>query len=511
MTRNIRLILGDQLNSQHSWYSAVAPDTVYLLMEVRQETDYTVHHIQKVVGFFGAMRFFATQLREQGHRVHYLKLDDPENKQSLVANVQEVLQKYNAVHLDYQEPDEYRLQVLFEQELKWDGVTVQCHSTEHFLADASDLNLHFGSKKQFRMEFFYRHMRRKYNVLMNGNEPIGGKWNYDSENRKALPATVYPPPPFLFQYDTTALVTMIHQAGVKTIGTIAAGAFEWPLQRKDGLKLLDYFVTILLPSFGTYQDAMTQKSWTLYHSRLSFALNTKMIHPTEVITAVVNAWKDGDEKIPLHQVEGFVRQILGWREYVRGVYKAMMPGYARTNYFQHQRTLPAWFWTGNTKMKCLQHAIRQSLEKAYAHHIQRLMVTGNFALLAGIHPDEVDQWYLGIYIDALEWVEMPNTRGMSQFADGGCMGSKPYVSSAAYIDRMSDYCKHCTYDARKKTGEGACPFNSLYWHFYNRHTALLRNNPRIGMAYVAWNKMTAVAQKEILAQAELYLEKIESL
>lgn len=511
MTHRIRLILGDQLNSNHSWFQKVDNATVYLMMEVRQETDYVVHHVQKVVGFFGAMRFFAAWLQDHGHSVHYIKLDDPENLQNIVLNTQSTLRKYKAVHLDYMEPDEYRLQTLFEQEFKWDGIEVQRHSTEHFLAGHEDLETHFKDKKQFRMEFFYRYMRKKYNILMNGKEPMGGQWNFDTENRKALPSKVYPPPPFLFKYNTTSLVNMVQSSGVKTIGTVNAEAFEWPLQRKDGLLLLSYFVENLLPAFGTYQDAMTQKSWSLFHSRLSFALNTKMLHPKEVIEAVVNAWDKSSSEIPLHQVEGFIRQILGWREYVRGVYKTMMPAYAQMNFFNHKRTLPSWFWTGNTKMKCLQHAIGQSLEKAYAHHIQRLMVTGNFALLAGIDPDEVDRWYLGIYIDAIEWVEMPNTRGMSQFADGGCMGSKPYVSSAAYIDRMSDYCKNCVYDAKKKTGVGACPFNSLYWHFYHRHTALLRSNPRIGMAYVTWSKMAETSKNELLAQAEAYLENIESL
>jgi deoxyribodipyrimidine photolyase-related protein len=302
---------------------------------------------------------------------------------------------------------------------------------------------------------------------------------------------------------------MLDASDVKTIGTVKAEEFQWPIDRSQSLQVLHYFIQHLLPGFGTYEDAMIQKSWSLFHSRLSFALNLKMLHPDEVIQAAINAMEERPEEISYNQVEGFVRQILGWREFVRGVYWREMPAYAGKNFFQHQRPLPAWFWTGETSMNCLRHAIGQTLEHSYAHHIQRLMVIGNFSLLAGLHPDELDHWYLSVYIDAIEWVEMPNTRGMSQFADGGLIASKPYVSSAAYIDKMSDYCGSCAYAQKEKTGEKACPFNSLYWHFHHRHSDKLKSNPRIGMMYKVWEKMEN--QTAILRQAEDYLSRLDQL
>jgi deoxyribodipyrimidine photolyase-related protein len=277
------------------------------------------------------------------------------------------------------------------------------------------------------------------------------------------------------------------------------------------LELLDFFVEHCLPFLGTFQDAMQQNQWSIYHSRLSFSMNTKMISPKEVIDAAIQSWEKNPSEISLNQLEGFVRQILGWREYMRGIYWAKMPDYSTLNFFENTAPLPDWFWTGKTKMNCLSQAINQSLDFAYAHHIQRLMITGNFALLAGVNPDEVDAWYLGIYIDALDWVEITNTRGMSQFADGGIVGTKPYVSSATYIDKMSNYCGNCHYKKELKIGEKACPFNSLYWNFYDRNEAKLSNNPRIGMMYNVWRKMEQSQKTALLHQAEIYLNKINEL
>jgi len=302
---------------------------------------------------------------------------------------------------------------------------------------------------------------------------------------------------------------MLAASGVKSIGNIDPDHFNWPTSREESLEVLQYFCEELLVHFGAYQDALTTWDPYLFHSRLSFSLNSKMLSPLEVIQTVERYWYAHQEEIGLAQVEGFIRQILGWREYMRGIYWAKMPEFAQLNYFGHERKLPSWFWTGKTKMNCLHQSITQSLDLAYAHHIQRLMVTGNFTLLAGIHPDEVDQWYLGIYIDAIEWVEITNTRGMSQFADGGIVGTKPYVSSANYIKKQGNYCSNCAYQAEKKTGEGACPFNSLYWHFHARNRELLEKNPRIGMVYRTWDKMGN--KQDLLDQAEDYLAHLEEL
>ncbi len=509
MTKTLRLVLGDQLNSQHSWFATPNPTVTYLMLEMRQETDYVTHHIQKVVGFFLSMRQFAQELQEQGHQFIYLTLDDPQNQQSLPAQIQTLVSKEAFTRFEYLLPDEYRL----DQQLKACcaelDIPCQAFDTEHFLSDREFLANFFKGKKTFLMESFYREMRRKYAILMEGNQPLTGQWNYDQDNRQALKDKSLILPPRLHPKQVGLILDLLDRCGVSTIGTLDREAFVWPTSRKESLELLDHFCKHLLVHFGSYQDALTTWDPYLFHSRLSFSLNCKLISPLEVVQTVEGYWLRHQDKIGIAQVEGFIRQIIGWREYMRGIYWAKMPEFAQLNYFGHERKLPDWFWTGKTKMNCLSQSIQQSLNLAYAHHIQRLMVTGNFALLAGIHPDEVDRWYLGIYIDAIEWVEITNTRGMSQFADGGIVGTKPYVSSANYIKKQGNYCGTCAYQADKKTGEGSCPFNSLYWHFHARNRELLEKNPRIGMVYRTWDKMSN--QQAILAQAEAYLLDMENL
>ncbi len=507
----LRLILGDQLNNRHSWFGKRDHGITYVMMELRQETDYVRHHIQKVLAFFGAMRAFADWLEKKGHKVLYLALDDKTNHQNIGTNLKRLIKDKGFKKFEYMEPDEYRLdQQLADlcDNLEIDTAMV---SSEHFISGRGDLKKFFKDKKSPLMESFYRDMRRTHKILMEGDKPLTGKWNYDKENRKPLKKDTTLPPPLTFDHDLSGLAAMLELAGVETIGTANPKKVPWPLTRREALKLLDYFCNNLLPHFGTYQDAMTTRHETLFHSRLSFALNTKMLHPMEVVEKTIDAWQKNKNKIAFQQIEGFVRQVIGWREFMRGIYWAYMPDFAHKNYLQHQRKLPEWYWTGDTRMNCLHHAIRQSLETAWAHHIQRLMVTGNFALLAGIDPREVDAWYLGIYIDAVEWVEITNTRGMSQFADGGIVGTKPYVSSANYINKMSDYCDDCFYSRSKRTGDKACPFNSLYWNFYMRHEDKLGNNPRIGMAYRNLSRMDENTKKAISEQAGEYLKNLDNL
>ena len=509
MAHTLRLILGDQLNSQHSWFTSTDPDVSYLMMEMRQETDYVNHHIQKVVGFFLAMRHFAKELQQQRHRVIYLRLDDPDNQQSLASQLPLLIENEGITRFEYQLPDEFRLDQLLQSTCVSLGIPCQAVDTEHFLTSREFLNDFFKGKKTFLMETFYREMRKKYQVLMDGKEPITGQWNYDQDNRQSLKDKSLLKKAYTHSKQVHELCAMLEKSGVKTIGNIDAEQFPWPTSRQESLEVLAYFCEELLEHFGAYQDALTTWDPFLFHSRLSFSLNSKMLSPLEVVQAVEAHWMANQHKVGIAQVEGFIRQIIGWREYMRGIYWAKMPEFAQLNFFGHERKLPDWFWTGKTKMNCLSQSIGQSLKLSYAHHIQRLMVTGNFALLAGIHPDEVDRWYLGIYIDAIEWVEITNTRGMSQFADGGIVGTKPYVSSANYIKKQGNYCSSCAYQADKKTGEGSCPFNSLYWHFHARHRELLEKNPRIGMVYRTWDKMGN--QQELIDQAEYYLERLEGL
>lgn len=510
--KTLRLILGDQLNIQHSWFQKVDPNITYVLMELRSETDYALHHIQKVLGFFGAMRAFAEQLTQQHHQVIYIRLNDDHHLQRFDENCLCLIQQHHFTKFEYQLPDEYRLDEHLKSFSSKLSISTQVHDSEHFYCTRNELKDLFSNRSSYLMENFYRHMRKKHKVLTDDNQkPLFGKWNFDEDNRKKLPRSHQSITPFLFTNDLSEIENEINKSGIKTIGTANSKQFFWPINREQSLQLLEFFVENCLKQFGTYQDAMATGEWTLYHSRLSFSMNIKLISPKEVVDKAIEHYFNHTDDISFHQLEGFVRQIIGWREYMRGIYWAEMPRYAALNYFEHQRKLPSWYWTGDTKMNCLKQSIKQSLQYAYAHHIQRLMITGNFALLAGVHPDHVDAWYLGIYIDAIEWVEITNTRGMSQFADGGIVGTKPYVSSAAYIHKMSNYCEGCHYDKNKKTGEGACPFNSLYWNFYHQHESKLSANPRIGMMYNVWRKMDKDQQTSMIQQAEYYLENIETL
>ncbi len=476
-------------------------------MEIKAESEYVTHHIQKVCCFFAAMREFAEELRHLGHKVRYFKINDSDNLHDFIGNLEAFSQEIKATRIAYQYPDEFRL----DQYFKSARISMTSVDSEHFLTKRDELATFFTGKKSFLMESFYRHMRKRYRILMDGEHPMGGQWNFDQENRSKLHNQHRIETTALLENDLHAVYDDIMQSGIKTLGTVDPNKVSWTINRSSALDLLQAFIDKGLASFGTFQDAMVTDHWYVYHSRLSFALNIKLISPMEVIRAVEKAYLANPIQFSLNQVEGFIRQILGWREYMRGIYWAKMPEFSTLNYFGNGAPLPSWFWTGKTKMRCLQHAIDQSLNHAYAHHIQRLMVTGNFASLLGVDPDELDRWYLGIYIDALEWVEITNTRGMSQFADGGIVGTKPYVSSAAYLQKMSNYCEGCHYQYKEKLGEKACPFNTLYWDFYDRNRSLLSNNPRIGMMYKVWDKMDHDQRVKILEKAQQLKNNVENL
>ena len=437
--KTLRLLLGDQLNLQHSWFDEVNPNVIYLMAEMRQETDYVKHHVQKVVAFFLAMRTFSDELMEKGHQVNYYKISDSNTPQDLEKLILEIVAKKNIECFEYQFPDEYRLDEQLKAICEKLSIPTKAIDSEHFYASRNELADFFKGKKQLLMESFYRMMRKKHHVLVIGDQPLDGKWNFDHNNRNKYKNEVPIPFPLDFHKNVSEIIAEIEAQNITTFGSIDAENFNWPTSRTESLQLIDYFCANLLVHFGTYQDALFSGHKFLFHSRLSFAMNSKMISPKEVVDAVISYYYQHQETIELAQVEGFVRQIIGWREYIRGIYWKEMPNYGKMNALENYNKVPEFFWTGKTKMKCLQHSITQSLLEAYAHHIQRLMVIGNFSLLAQLHPDEVDAWYLGVYIDAIEWVEMPNTRGMSQYADGGIVATKPYVSSGSYINKMSNY------------------------------------------------------------------------
>ncbi len=509
--RTLRLILGDQLNSEHSWFSQSQDEYHYVMMEVRSEATYVTHHIQKIIAFFLSMRAFRDELVKNGFSVTYFEIDHPANVHSLEGNLATLLAGSDFAAFEYQQPDEYRVTEILKSFCKTISTPSKVTTTEHFLVEPDFFQNVFKGHKRYVMESFYRAVRTKFDLLMDDGKPLGDRWNFDSENRSKLPASITPPEPCTFQRKVGDLVKTIERLKIPYLGTVDHNNFTWPVTRKEALKTLNYFCEHLLPSFGSYQDAMHTEHPFLFHSRLSFSLNVKHISPLEVAQAAIATYHKKKGAISLAQVEGFVRQIVGWREFMRGIYWTHMPKYKTLNVLGAKRPLPHYFWDGDTKMNCVRHAVSQSLTEGYAHHIQRLMVTGNFSILAGIDPDQVDAWYLGIYIDALEWVQLPNTRGMSQFADGGIVGTKPYTSSAAYINKMSNYCAGCHYKFKERIGERACPFNSLYWDFLMRNHETLSKNPRIGMGYQLLGKMSTKDKDAITAQAKAVLKNIEGL
>lgn len=517
--KTLRLILGDQLNVEHSWFKSKDQNVLNLVLELHQEQYYVKHHIQKICAFFKAMENFSNALKQSGHKVEYLTLDDTAEYATLCDCLIALCKQYQCSEVHIQQPDEYRLQqqlLLFQKDVKQQlNIEVTFFDSEHFILPKDDIPKYFTKDKHVRMENFYRAMRKRFNILMQESGPVGGQWNFDSDNRKHFKkndlASI--PQPLMFANDVSLIIGRLQRHNIPTLGKIEA-TLLWPCNRAQSRKLLQYFCHYCLPSFGRFQDAMTEQSkhaWSLYHSRISFALNAKMLHPLEVIETAIGHYKQAGSSVDIAQVEGFTRQVLGWREYVRGMYWINMPDIANTNALQAKRPLPKWFWDGQTNMNCMSKAVTQSLDYAYAHHIQRLMVTGNFALLTGLHPDEVEQWYLGIYIDAIEWVELPNTRGMALSADGGLIATKPYASSGNYINKMSDYCKDCHYSVKAKTGSKACPFNSLYWHFLDEHKDKFKKNSRMALPYKTWQRMEAAQKTSILNHATELLKNLDDL
>jgi deoxyribodipyrimidine photolyase-related protein len=538
-THLLRLVLGDQLDASHSWFSRRDEQVLYVMMEVRTETDYVVHHIQKILAVFGGMRRFAAARSAEGHRFRYISLDAPENRQSFGKNLVQLLTETGADRVELQQPDEYRLALELAPERLGrelsEGVGRRVAVTrvpaEHFLVSLSETELFLPQQRKPVMEFFYRRVRAREGWLMEApgkagdHQPAGGRWNYDAENRsgwKGPPRDPEAPAPFHSHNDLSEEYATVLRGGCRFFGEVMLDDLRWPVTREQALLALDHFLEYGLPRFGTYQDAMHTTEAFLFHSLLSFPLNVKLISPREVIAAVLEVYdKTGsgggggggisDARLQLlPQVEGFIRQIAGWREYMRLLYWRMMPGLSSANALAADRPLPQWYWTGETGMACLAAVIRQSLSEAYAHHIQRLMITGNFALIAGVRPEEVDAWYLGIYIDAFEWVELPNTRGMSQYADGGQIATKPYAASAAYISRQSNYCRSCRYDPRTRSNPDSCPFNALYWDFYDRNRSLAANH-RVQFVYPALAKLSAEEHNAMTVRARWLRDHLSEL
>jgi deoxyribodipyrimidine photolyase-related protein len=501
----LRLVLADQLTRDLASLADIDPTRdVVLMVEVAEEATYVKHHKQKIAFLFSAMRHFAAALEAEGLHVDYVRLDAPGNAGSFTGEVERALARHRPERLCLTEPGEWRVLEMMRGWPTAFGLPVEIRDDDRFFASRGRFARWAEGRSSYRMEFFYREMRRETGLLMDGDEPEGGRWNFDAENRKRLPASVKPPPRRRFEPDavTRAVIDLVAARFPDHFGDLEP--FGWAVTRADALAALDHFVKDALPRFGDYQDAMKAGDGFLFHAILSPYLNCGLLTAREVCVAAERAYRRGS--VPLNAAEGFIRQILGWREYVRGIYWLRMPAYAETNALGAARRLPWFYWSGETDMNCLANVVDDTRRQAYAHHIQRLMVTGNFALLAGIAPAEIEAWYLAVYADAYEWVELPNVHGMVMFADGGLLASKPYAASGAYIDRMSDYCGPCRYDPKVKLGPDACPFNYLYWNFLIENRAKLARNPRMGMPYRTLDAMTDARRDEIAKAAKDFLD-----
>ena len=497
-------MLGDQLSHTLASLRAVTPaEAVVLMMEVADEATYVPHHPQKIALFFSAMRHFADELREQGWTVDYVRLDDPTNTGDFAGEVARAAQRHCATRIVTVAGGEWRV---VEGQRSWAERTqlpLNILDDDRFICTIEQFAGWAKGRKRMIMEDFYRIMRRQTGLLMDGNQPVGGQWNYDQENRKSVPKGHRFTPPLRFAPDaiTTEVMALVAGRFGNHFGSI--DGFSWAVTREQALAALADFITHRLAGFGDYQDAMVTDEDVLNHSLLAPALNLGLLSPLEVCQAAEAAFHAGTA--PLNAVEGFIRQILGWREYVRGLYWFAGPDYTARNHLAATRPLPALFWGAPTDLKCLSQAVDATRRNAMAHHIQRLMILGNFAMLVGTDPAEVHRWYLAVYADALEWVEAPNVIGMSQFADGGMMATKPYAAGGAYVNRMSDHCKSCKYDVKQRTGPKACPLNSLYWDFLARHEETLKNNQRLRRMYDGWRRFSAEEQVRIREQAAVFL------
>ncbi len=504
--RTLVVVLGDQLDLDACAFDDFDPaqDAVWMA-EAFEESTHVWSSKQRIVLFLSAMRHFAEALRAAGRPLHYSRLDDPTAPKSgdtLGKKLSEALATLNPQRVVMTAPGDWRVWQQIKSAVEAAGLVLQICEDRHFFTTVQEFAAHAKGRKALRLEYFYRELRQRYNILMQDGEPVGGQWNFDADNRQAFgskgPGVL--PKRAMFAPDaiTRDVMALVNERFAQHPGTLES--FAWPVTREHAQQALQRFVDERLALFGRFEDAMWPGEPWLYHSHLSAALNLKLLSAHEVVHAAEAAYQSG--QVPLQSAEGFIRQILGWREYVRGIYWTQMPGYIERNALDAQQALPAWFWTGLTSMACLRDAITQTLQHGYAHHIQRLMVTGLYTLLLGVKPQQVHQWYLAVYVDAVEWVELPNTLGMSQYGDGGLMASKPYVATGKYIERMGGPCADCRFNPALREGEDACPYTTLYWDFLMRHQALLSKNPRMALQVKNLARTSDAQRQAVIERAD---------
>ncbi len=503
------LITGDQCSTGIASLGAIDRDRDHVLLaELAGETQYVWHHRKKIALIFSTMRHLSNHLEGQGYRVFYHAFDPASEIRTFTDAISRHCSAHEIDEIILTWPGEWRVLEEFRKLEGVLGIPVAILEDDRFLCPLSDFADWAEGRRSLRMEFFYRRMRERTGLLMDGGKPVGGRWNFDAENRRKWSGDPLPALPMSFRPDRiTAEVLQQVEAEFEGFGDLAG--FDFAVTSGQARRALSHFVKSALPWFGDYQDALVDGEDYLFHSRLSAYMNIGLLDPLEVCRAVEQAWHDGN--VPLNAAEGYIRQIIGWREFIRGLYWQKMPDYADRNFFGNEQPLPEFYWSGKTGMRCVERAIKSTRQNAYAHHIQRLMVTGNFALLLGVVPREICQWYLAVYADAFDWVELPNTLGMVMFADGGELASKPYAASGRYIQRMGDHCANCRYSVDKRSGEDACPFNALYWDFLMRHHDKLGDNQRMAMMYRNVDRLKPADKAAITRRANWIRANVEAL
>ena len=501
----LRVVLGDQLSGRLGLVAKADKEhDVFLMAEVMAEANYVRHHVKKIAFLFSAMRHFAEALRSAGYRVRYVALDDADNSQTLDGEILRAVAALTPDRVVVTEPGEWRLREGFEALRLALPVPLEIQQDTRFMCSHEQFSAWAQGRRELRMEYFYREMRRCHNVLMEADgKPAGGRWNFDGDNRKPPKAGMGSPRRLSFRKDkiTLDVLDLVRHCFPDGYGRLEP--FHFAVTRNQALRELDHFIDHVLPGFGAYQDAMVSGEPYMHHSLLAAYINAGLLYPREVCSKAEAAFRAG--RAPLNSAEGFIRQILGWREYVRGVYWRFMPGYIAHNVLDAHEPLPWFYWSGVTRMSCMHEVLCHTHDHAYSHHIQRLMITGNFALLAGLDPKAVHEWYLSVYADAYEWVEVPNTIGMALHADGGLLASKPYAAIGNYIRRMSNFCDSCAYDPAVSVGDRSCPFNALYWDFMARHRDRFSRNARLPYVYSTWDKMGPDKQAALRRQAVAHI------
>ena len=505
MTDTLRVILSDQLSHSISSLSDYKKDDQILMMELSNEVNYVNHHKKKIVLLFSAMRHFAKEL-EKTLPIDYVTIDDEKNSGNLHSEIIKGEKKFAPKKIVITEPGEYRILEELKILKKKMKIPIEIKEDTRFYCTIKEFEKWSKNRKQLRLEDFYRNMRLKHSILVENKKPIGGKWNYDFLNRKTAKKNVKFKEPVHHEPDsiTLSVIKSVNNRFGEHFGKIEP--FWYAVNQNQAKKSFSDFLKNRLEKFGDYQDAMNSDSRFLFHSVISMYLNCGLLEPRFVINKIISEYER--KKIPLNSAEGYIRQILGWREFVRGIYWTKMPKYAKTNFFNAKKNLPKFYWDAKTDLNCIHHCVNQIIEEGYAHHIQRLMILGNFAMICGVSPKQVCDWYLSVFVDAFEWVEMPNTHGMALFADGGIIGSKPYAASGNYINKMSNYCIDCKYDVNKKQGKDACPFNYLYWNFFMKNNKKIKDNSRLWMAYSSLSKMDSTRKNTIKKDSQDFLKKI---